>query len=155
MNAVPKAGIFVTEIDLNEVEQAYEVRVNLESFAAKPAAERNTPQHLGELKRLLNKMKKLLEKPDDIKKLDIDKAFHELVWRSSHNLIMEDTLKRLQTIYARLWTTAMAIYATDREAVELLGKMHRAFETRDGDTAAELMKAHILSSIERVKSRLL
>lgn len=154
VNAVPKAGIFVTEIDIREVKEAMEVRINLEPLAAELAAKRHTAEQKAQLKRLVKRMENLQKKPNDIKKLDIDKAFHSLIWQSCNNSILKGTLKRLKLVYARLWRSSHAGYATDEEAADHLNQMLECFEKKDGETAAKLMKDHIISSMERYKQTL-
>ena len=63
----PRRGIFVSELAITDLAQIFEVRVELESLAARLATERISPEKLDELKELVEDYKQA--PPSDKNKL--------------------------------------------------------------------------------------
>jgi DNA-binding GntR family transcriptional regulator len=86
-------GTFVTDISLEEIDQLYAVRKQLEPFAASLARVRMTSAAFNELSNLLNRMHAAAEKHDFMELSLVDLEFHQLIWHLSGNRWLERALK--------------------------------------------------------------
>jgi len=92
---VANTGTFVTQFDVQEVRQLYDLRVELETLALQWARQRVTPQDLSELRTLVDSVVQAGEGADRRKFLEIDYSFHRRCWALSGNTYLADTLDRL------------------------------------------------------------
>ncbi len=86
-------GTFVTDISLEEIDQLYAVRKQLEPFAASLARMRMTSAAFAELTDLLNQMHSAGKNHDLMALALADLEFHQKVWHLSGNRWLERALK--------------------------------------------------------------
>lgn len=89
-------GLFVKEIDPEQIMQVYDLRILLEGQAAQEAASVRTEVDLMRLQALVDRDRALAE-PDDATRLATNIEFHRALWRAAHNPVLEDLLERLAT----------------------------------------------------------
>ncbi|MFH1091088.1 MAG: GntR family transcriptional regulator, partial [Pseudomonadota bacterium] len=106
VTVIPRFGSFVTDININEIKQAYEVRVRLEKLAAELAAERITKEELGEFEKLIHRIKKWKFEQGLLAVSELDACFHDQVYQASHNPKLAEIIRGLRLICARIWTTS-------------------------------------------------
>ena len=94
----PRRGTFVTEINITDLADISDVRVQLEGHAAYRAAQRLTPAQRDELDALLRQ----LERPEgDL--MGLDAEVHRFVYRCSANPYLRETLERYLNLSLRIW----------------------------------------------------
>jgi DNA-binding GntR family transcriptional regulator len=117
----PRRGMFVAGVDPRDLSALFEIREQLEPFAA------DLNGVAGDARRLI----------------DLDQRMHEHVYRCSHNEFLATTLDQHYMHALRIWFLALD-RVTDLEQAVL---EHRALLTaiRDGDAAKaeELMRKHV------------
>jgi DNA-binding GntR family transcriptional regulator len=86
-------GTFVTDISLEEIDQLYAVRKQLEPFAASLARVRMTSAAHAELSELLDKMHAAGKNHDLMELALVDLEFHQMIWHLSGNRWLERALK--------------------------------------------------------------
>jgi DNA-binding GntR family transcriptional regulator len=86
-------GTFVTDISLEEIDQLYAVRKQLEPFAASLARVRMTSAAHAELSDLLNKMHVAGQNHDLMELALVDLEFHQMIWHLSGNRWLERALR--------------------------------------------------------------
>jgi DNA-binding GntR family transcriptional regulator len=86
-------GTFVTDISLQEIDQLYAVRKQLEPFAASLARVRMTSRAQAELSELLNKMHVAGKNHDLMELALVDLEFHQMIWHLSGNRWLERALR--------------------------------------------------------------
>ena len=153
----PRSGTFVSSLDLRVFKQIVEIRIDLEAFAARLAAERVTKDQLDVIRQTLQKAKELEEEEsadlDALTQCEFD--FHDIVYEASNNEKLKDILHELHGISTRFWYYLVF----DRE--ELLSELHDlakvldALENRDGQRAAQVMANHIRSFVEKARDKIL
>jgi DNA-binding GntR family transcriptional regulator len=82
---VANLGTFVTEMDVRDVKELYEIRKKLEGLAFGLAAERATRNQLAELDALAYDMKEAALKKGKRGYFESDLAFHRAVWEIADN----------------------------------------------------------------------
>ncbi len=138
-------GPMVRQRTIEEIFNIYEVRIVLESTAARAAAERRTDLDLTMLRAALERYE---EMDVEVSPAVVSGArkFHEAVWTVARNETLTDTLARLDMLVPRFPNTAMA----DKEQRSRTATQHRALfdaiEARDGDAAAEAARTHYIEA---------
>lgn len=148
---LPRRGMFVSDIHITDLHQIFEVRVALEGFCARLAAERITPDQIAEFEAVFSELDQVPE--TDINTLvHLDARFHHLLYRAAGNEFMIRTLTSLHALSLRIWYLAMD---SSKEAWEL-ARLHRlefeAMKAGDGARAEQLIQDHIREFQQRLKA---
>jgi len=141
VDVYPRRGMFVAGVDPRDLSALFEIREQLEPFAAKLAATRRNPAELELLNELLADLNEVAG--DARRLIDLDQRMHEYVYRCSHNEFLATTLDQHYMHALRIWFLALD-RVTDLEQAVL---EHRALleAIRDGNAprAEELMRQHV------------
>ncbi len=139
---VPRRGMFVTEIGIADLQQLFEARLELESFATKLAAQRGTAVHWQPMEATLTRF--IIDKNLDNETLiEIDAACHYLIYEAADNKFLKDTLTTMYALSLRLWYFALSKIGNMHGAVLEHQHMLEALKSGDADMASELMEKHI------------
>jgi len=132
------SGTYLAPLNLRHV---FEVRLQLEPFAASLAAQTRTPQDLGRLSELIADLEKTLDDVDRFVASDL--AFHAAVAQATGNTVLIDVLERL----TGLGRITRDITAADRrvraETLRQLRRISGAIRKRDAVTASTAMRSHL------------
>ena len=116
VNIIPRRGIFVTPINLTDLQRLYEVRLNLECLATELAAQRGTAVHWQEMAQVLQQA----NTPNNISPaqlIAIDDQCHRLIYQAADNQFLEQTLMALYPLSLRMWNMALAKLGDKQENV--------------------------------------
>jgi DNA-binding GntR family transcriptional regulator len=140
----------VRDFDATEVEELFEIRARLESYAAERAATRLTATQLARLRELDAQMQALVQitDPSGIARFaDLNDAFHQLILEAAAARHLEAALRPVLQIQLLL---LQRYRETIAEHLERSAWHHRelirAFELRDPALAAAQMRLHMLSA---------
>jgi DNA-binding GntR family transcriptional regulator len=139
----------VRPLDATEARDLLELRRSLDPLAATLAAERRTDTDLAEITAALDGLEALSTRPS-LSQLESHHRFHAAIHRASHNALLVDILDGLWVKTDRYRRHGLEAGRSDAErdarAVE-----HRqlvdAVRDGDGDTAADLMRRHVETSL--------
>src|SRR5947209_1630292 len=101
VSVFPRRGTFASEINITDLAQISDVRVQLEGHAAYRAAQRITPEQRSELDGLLDALAHSDGADGDLMVLDAD--VHRFVHRCANNPYLEQTLSRYFNLSLRIW----------------------------------------------------
>lgn len=136
-------GNFVRSFAVQEIVDLYELRAELESMAARLAAERRTEADLAELKAQVSSASSARATHDMAAYADADHQFHRLVTRMARNGALVMALAQLDQ-QIRL---ARNVANQDRDTVDRTMPERRriaaAIKAGDGALAAEAMREHV------------
>jgi DNA-binding GntR family transcriptional regulator len=85
-------GTFITNLTIEEINDVYLIRQQLETLAALLAQRRMTPENSSRLEGMLERMRLATEKGELIELSKCDFSFHQLIWRLSGNKALEKAL---------------------------------------------------------------
>ena len=142
VNVVPRQGIFVTGIDVDELAMLFETRMVLEPYAARLAALRGTPQQWDDMEAALAETARAGDRNE---LLAIDRRCHELMWQAAGNRFLLDTLDMLYAQSDRLWHQYLTDVAEPEHAVDEHVAILDALRGGDADGAASLVDDHVAS----------
>jgi DNA-binding GntR family transcriptional regulator len=139
----PRRGIFVSNVNVLDLAVLSEVRVTLEGFGARLAAERATAADREETAALIAEVRALNSTLDQRLLIDVDQRIHRHVYGCTHNPFLEATLDGYYVLTLRIWFLVLErVQRLDdavKEHLELLEAV------RDGDAlrAEDVMRGHV------------
>jgi DNA-binding GntR family transcriptional regulator len=146
----PRRGMFVTSVEIRDLASLSEVRMVLESHAARLAAERATDADRETIAELLGELDGR-EPAEQRALMDLDRRIHRHVYRCAHNPFLETTLEEYYALALRIWFLALDRPVELRSAV----LEHRALleAIRDGDAkkAEQVMRSHVLDFEQAIR----
>jgi DNA-binding GntR family transcriptional regulator len=132
----------VKEMSAEEICDVYEVRIALESLAARLAASRITDAQLGKLEGSMRDYESAVDRNDMRLGLRADLAFHMLILGASGNAVLLETANRLanriQVFRQMDWREA-----SERQSLRGHRAVAKALADRDAEAAAESISQHI------------
>ncbi|HSG15010.1 MAG TPA: GntR family transcriptional regulator [Anaerolineae bacterium] len=146
----PRRGIFVAEIGIRDLQQLFEMRLPLESLAARLAAERGADRHWDRMKSALSALDGTADNNQAL--ITIDKTCHEIIYDAADNEFLRDTLVTHYALSLRLWYYFLSRIGDMREALREHQLILEALQAKDGHRAARLMERHIGTFQEEIQS---
>jgi DNA-binding GntR family transcriptional regulator len=146
VRVIPRKGVVVEAISLDQVLQILDVRLVTEPHCVRLAVERALPQDVAAMRKLLGEAATLIRARDRERLMMLDRAFHHLIATAAHNPILADIITVLHERSLRFWFIAFA----DDLQLHRIGEEHdnilEEIARRDRSAAAAAMRAHIVSS---------
>ena len=138
----PRRGTFVTKVEIHDLGAVSEVRLVLESEAARRAAERATDADLAKLAALVDELD-----PDaglaQPALVELDERIHRAIYRAARNPFLEAALEQHYLLSLRLWYLALDRARELESAVQEHRELLLAIIARDPERAERLMREHV------------
>jgi len=145
VEVIPRKGVIVKPLTLNEVLQIIEIRLINESYCARLAAERADSSEIAELTDVLSRAKHWISMRDVEQMMLLDREFHSIVARAGKNEVLADLLLRLHERSLRFWFISL----NEPSQFEGVQKEHQAIlaaiKAHQPNEAEKAMRAHIES----------
>ncbi len=140
---IPNRGSFVTGLSPENIRDIFLIKKNAEIPAVRWAVERITGEELDQIEEVFNFMVFYTRKNDVAKMIDINGTFHTIIYKATHNRILERQLSAYQT-YIRY--ALPASYFTPGY-MDILLEEHRAiysaFLTGDPEAGEQAARTHL------------
>jgi DNA-binding GntR family transcriptional regulator len=149
----PRRGMFVADISLTDLQKIFELRVALEGFCARLAAERATEGQLLEMEALIQQLA-TVEEGDSRSLMAIDERFHKLLYQTAGNEFLADVLCRFHALSFRIWHLLLDRLGSVRGAMEQHAAITAALRARDGAEAERLVQEHIRQFQHQIRTAL-
>ncbi len=149
----PRVGTFVTQVDLESVMHAYELKTNLEAFAAELASIRASEQQIAELFEIIERFKHY-DIVDDYKDcIKDDQRFHKIVREASNNPILISTLEELNIKTARFLQYIQYVIEDVNWFRESLTVMANCIKNHDREGSRRYTEEHTKEFLEQMSKR--
>ncbi len=139
----PRRGTFASEINITDLADISDVRVQLEGHAAFRAAQRLGPDQRAELEALLGALDHSQGSDDIGALMALDAAVHRFIHRCAGNPYLEETLGRYLNLSLRIWHLVLErlphLFARVHEHDDLL----HAIASGDSERARAVVAEHI------------
>jgi DNA-binding GntR family transcriptional regulator len=139
----------VTPLDAEEARDLLEMRRSLDPLAASLAADRRTKLDIAEMRSSLEGLDALPSNPT-VQQLVAHRRFHAAIYRASHNALLVETLDGLWDTADRYRRHGLQVERSPEERA-LKAREHtllfEAIVEGDGDTAADVMRTHVETSL--------
>lgn len=146
----PRVGTFVTQIDIGTVKNAYEVKKNLEAFAAELAAKRATEVEIKALFDIIDRFSSYDLEKDYKLCIQDDQLFHEIIRKASRNEILIDTLDMLNTKTARFLQSIQYVIQQYDGLITSFKSIAEAIKDRNPEEARIQTEAHTRLFLEEM-----
>ena len=143
VDVYPRRGMFVSSVDVRDLAGLSEVRLPLESYAARLAAERASAPDREETVALLEELERTAGEHDERALIELDQRIHRHVYRCAHNPFLEATLNEYYMLTLRIWFLALDRVARLENAVQEHRELLEAIRDGDGARAESVMSRHV------------
>ena len=147
----PRYGIYVRRVTAQEMVDLYEVRVALESLAARRAAQRVTGADVDRLEALLRDVDTSDTTEAMRRYTSLDRQFHWYIVELSGN---SQLCAALQSLHMQIFAYQDGIARTIAESVPEHLEFLRALRARKAATCERLMRNHLTRALERLKRKM-
>jgi DNA-binding GntR family transcriptional regulator len=147
----PRRGMFVADIGITDLQKIFELRMTLEGFCARLAAERATPNQLARMEEVIQDLAQVSTN-DGQALMTIDERFHELIYEAADNEFLADTLRRLHALSHRIWHLVLDRIGSVRPAMEQHISITAALKAREGAEAERLLQQHVAEFQQQIKA---
>lgn len=149
----PRKGMYVAEIAVTDLTQIFEVRIEIESLAARLATQRITREQLAKLKVLVDEFKQA-DISDKEELIAIDHAFHSQIVEAAHNKFLSKELEYYYNLSLRIWYLAINFAQPEDINVNAHVETIEAIQAGDAQLAGQRMKTHIEEFHQTIKKYL-
>jgi DNA-binding GntR family transcriptional regulator len=149
----PRRGMFVADISITDLQKVFEVRMIMEGFCARLAAQRATREQIAQMETVLEQLGRVAD--DDAEALmTIDTHLHELLYQAADNEFLADSLLRLHALSLRLWHLVLNQLDDVKASIQEHEEIIAALQARDGMHAEKLLQRHIAHFQQEIKAAL-
>jgi DNA-binding GntR family transcriptional regulator len=145
VQVIPRKGVIVRPVSLNEVMQIIEVRLINEPHATRLAAEQANDADLAALEDVLTRTKHWgsLRNVENI--MLLDREFHLFIARAAKNDVLTEVLRSLHERSLRFWFISLNAPDQFKRVLDEHGAILAAIRQRDANKADAAMRRHIQS----------
>lgn len=139
----------VTSLNAEEARDLLEVRRSLDPLAASLAAERRTKQDVAEIRAALEGLESLGGNAT-LAQLKAHRRFHSAIYRASHNSKLTEMLDGIWDTADRYRLHGLEVEPSEEERAVRAHEhalLFQAIAEGDADTAADVMRAHVRTSL--------
>ena len=140
---VPHRGTFVSDINLTDLHRLTEVRAEIESYAARLAADRATDGDREQMQALMAELNAINE-ADAHPLMRLDQRIHRLVYQATRNAFLQAMLEESFNLSLRIWFLGLDRGVRLKQAVEEHRRLLDAIVSRDADAAESVMRQHVI-----------
>jgi DNA-binding GntR family transcriptional regulator len=148
----PRRGTFASEINITDLADISDVRIQLEGHAAYRSAQRITSGQRDEITALLDELARSQGSDDVAALMALDARVHRFVHGCAGNPYLEETLGRYFNLSLRIWHLVLDrlphLFTRVHEHEDLL----RAIADGQGDRAREIIAEHIETFEREIRS---
>ena len=145
VDVIPRKGVIVRPVSLNEVLQIIEIRLVNETYCSRLAAERANNSDIADLADVLNRTKHWTSMRNVENMMLLDREFHLLVARAAKNDVLTELLRSLHERSLRFWFISLNAPAQYESVHDQHHAILAAIQQGDPDRSEAAMRAHIES----------
>jgi len=142
---IPRKGAMAAPLSINDALELIDVRLVNEMLCVRLAAKLITDAELHELHAVASDFEMAANKQQSTVLMNADRRFHELIAVASRNTILQDILNVLHARSQRFWAISLSSDGHIAEVIAEHCEIVVALERRDGESAAEAVRTHVLS----------
>jgi DNA-binding GntR family transcriptional regulator len=140
---IPRKGVIVKPVSLNEVLHTIEVRLINECYCARLAAELADDQDIADLDQVLQSAARWLSMRNVENLMLADREFHSVLARAARNDVVADLVRGLHEKSLRFWFLSVHAPTQHKDAHEQHEAIVAAIRRRDPDGAESAMRRHL------------
>lgn len=143
VDVMPRKGVIVRPLSLDEVLDIIEVRLINETHCARLAARNSTPQDVERLQSNLKHFALAAKRREIAELMRLDREFHNILSRASHNVVLADLLRNLHDRSLRFWFVSLRAPDHHQRVLEQHADIAMAIRLGHSEDAERAMRSHI------------
>lgn len=147
----PRRGIYVTDVEVEDLGAISEIRVRLETLAAQLAADRATDAQRRRADELAAEIETADPPPERGCLLVLGQQVHHHVYRCAHNPFLAETLERHLAHSLRMWFVALDRGDRLPESIDEHLDLLAAIRDGRGARAAATMRRHVTGFVRETR----
>jgi DNA-binding GntR family transcriptional regulator len=152
VRSIPRYGTYVTHINVLEIRNTYDVKIHLETLAGILSARRINADGVKRLEELTDDLIEATRERNIRKMFDCDFKFHESIWRSTGNQVLEKMLNNIHACCLRFCMVTIPQSDWSMENADELRSIYKAIRDRDEVKSADLLTLHNRRFINLIKT---
>ncbi|MDQ2085517.1 GntR family transcriptional regulator [Herbivorax sp. ANBcel31] len=152
VQSVPNKGVVVKGISTKDIEEIYTIRMMIEGFAAKLAAENITKEELDELKETVDFEEFYTTKNDKEHLIKFDLKFHELIFKAGKSNPLIHLQKTFNHYVQKARVTSYKTPLRAQKALEEHKAILTAIINKDADLAEKFAVQHIKNAAREYRN---
>jgi DNA-binding GntR family transcriptional regulator len=145
---IPNKGIFVYELTNHDIEEVLEIRMILETAAARTAAMKIQDTQIKDLNEIESLMKKAIKAKDSVLSFEADEKLHDFILLTAGNMRVRKILHTLMGQILRIRFISGHKPGRILTTVEEHREIIKAIKQKDPEEAEEKMRIHLLNTRE-------
>ncbi|GKX36118.1 MAG: GntR family transcriptional regulator [Rhizobiaceae bacterium MnEN-MB40S] len=147
---IPRKGIIIKPVSMNEISDVAEARQVNETCCAALAADRATREQIERMKQLLQLSEQAAQDRDVEQLMLLDRDFHSEIAAATQNRILADVSRQLQEKSLRVWFISLNNIEQLRRVQSEHEAICEAIAGRDVEAARTAMEGHISSFLSNI-----
>lgn len=143
VEVMPRKGIVVSPISLNEIFDIIEVRILNECQAVRWAADKASATEIAAMETNLSAMRAASEGRDIERLIQLDREFHRLISAAAGNPVLAEFMSNLHDRSVRFWFVSLRAPDHNARVCDQHDAIVAAIRARDPDAAEAAIRAHI------------
>ena len=145
VDIMPRKGVIVKPVSLDEVMQIIEMRLINETYCARLVAERASDADIAELDGILTRARRWTDAHDVGQMMLSDQEFHDVLARVAGNIVLSGILRRLHDRSLRFWFISLRAKGHHENVQGQHEAILAAIRKHDATRANHAMRVHIES----------
>lgn len=154
LELLPGRGAVVTRPTAIDAVEHAEVLTALEVLAIELACAHASDEQLEQIRRLHESMRVSSARHDVTRYFELNNAVHRAIVAASGNAALVATHEGMQRFITRLQNLSGALEAVTDDSFEEHEEFITALMSRDAERAGRTLRAHLLSTVEKIKQRI-
>jgi len=150
---IPKIGVQVSTIEINELRNSFEVRKALESLVITTVIEQGVPDDAMEKLELLSKECETVDL-SSLRAIELDVEYHETLWKLCNNAVLLRYLEELNYAEQRWWYYMKKIDPALKEVSDIGSLVHLTehIKQKNLSEALNVMHKHLEYYIHQIRN---
>lgn len=140
LQVIPRKGAVVASLSERDIEEFYAIKILLEGFAARMAAEKLTEKDIERLESINERLAKIAKDGDVKNFFRVHNEFHEVFIKAAGNEKLYEMINHLVMRFKRLRLASLSQPGRMEVSVEEHRNMIEAFKKHDGERADSLVR---------------
>lgn len=145
VRSTPYRGVMVADLTIEEIEEIYFVRTELEKIAVRLVLKNITPKEIQNLKKLSSEVAQHLRKKTH-RMIEKDSEFHRMIFKSCRNSYLYDIINSLRTKAHVVRLNAWSLPHRIEQSIVEHREMIKAIEDRNLQKLEKLIIKHLTFS---------
>ncbi len=140
LQVIPRKGAVVASLSERDIEEFYAIKIILEGFAARMAAEKLSMKDIEKLESINQRLEQIAKDGDVKNFFRVHNEFHEVFIKAAGNERLYEMINQLVMKFKRLRLASLSQPGRMEISVEEHRNMIQAFKDHDGDKADSLVR---------------